>query len=1379
MNTHFKTPAHTDGCNHGGLRRRCHAMRHGPGRRQSLRVLAAVALCFCMSPTASAQGDPRNGAWFGRAVASDGNYVVVGAPRANIGSSWAGAVFVYNSTNWQLVAALNNPTPSYGDDFGVSVAISGTRVVVGSQERTGSTITGAAYVYDMSNANPTVPIVTLNNPRPGVHVFGAAVAIAGSRVVVGATGSDEAVYVYDVASASPTTAVTTLTNPTPTSYPIEYFGGSVAISGTRVIVGATGDDVGAQNAGSAYVFDLSGAQPNAPIATLNNPNPQEWGGFGGAVAISGTRVVVAAAGHDSPPAYDAGYAYVYDVAGATRSTPVAVLDNPFPAQNDNFGISVAISGTRVVVGDYAETVFVYDLAGSSQATLVKTLSNPSWDLHDNFGVAVAISGTRVIVGAMGDDTVALHAGAAYVFDTASTTPAVMLTQPVPTPTATPTPTPTPTVVPTQPRPSTGLANISTRAQIESGQNATIAGFIITGDAAKTVIIRGIGPSLTAHGVSGALSNPALTLHDASATVIGANDDWETTVIGGSVSEDQVTRILSSQVAPTHPNESAIIATLQPGAYTAILRGVNDVNGVGLVEIYDLSSGDVATLANISTRSVVTAQSDALIGGFIIGGIDEKKVAIRAIGPSLADSGVSNALADPTLALHNSGGEEIARNDNWQMTQTGGVVIENQVPEVQTIGLAPSRVTESVIIATLKPGAYTAVVRGANGTTGAALVEIYDLGPDEHASPAQINLLGVSQDAFNATSAVARFQITGDSFSLDPESVTILHNSSRVPPNRIQVTQHEIVVSPVFIDGRNDIVLLAHDSHSRGIYEEYTVWCGDNVLTGIVAGEAGEPVSGAQVSVALGDDEGVRAVATSAGGRVTFNNLPSRTLFVKATANPNRLASAAIHGTEATVELTLGGIKAASPVDNNDFSFGTDGWDVGTAPVDIIPHAEEALASPARGVVRSLNLIDAVQGNPMDLRLSTSGLGSQSISRTFTTKPGTKNVVIRYRFITTEVPAGFYDSEYNDFYNVSLRSHGGGNVVTEDRSMNSLRLSAFTDEGVTAWRSLSLPVSASGDIVQIDVSVANVGDDRYDSYVIIDYVEEQALELRVALYDADANLDVGPQPQLKYLSVDGTNGYFYANTRVHGTMIASGPMDDELQSVVLEVIQGGVVKATAALADLAREGVIKPFGPTGTIERLSNELLFQLPSSEAANVDGTEDGTLSLRARATSKKGRTATAELPPVELLVRYTKQNRFGGRDTNHGGDDWATPTVRDIASGYQGLLWNDFSKMNGGRFHPHKAHRKGVDCDGTFGNYANRDAATAQAIIGHLNHPEYGSKISLVGVEYQTTGPNTAFFDAIKNVTVSGNRRAQDVIRPWAGHTTHFHWRIERASE
>ena len=274
--------------------------------------------------------------------------------------------------------------------------------------------------------------------------------------------------------------------------------------------------------------------------------------------------------------------------------------------------------------------------------------------------------------------------------------------------------------------ATTLANISTRAFVQTGDNVMIGGFIVQGTEPKRVIIRTIGPELTQYGLPNALANPTLELHNRTGALIASNDNWRTTIIGGIITSDQVRDILRSGYAPGDGRESAIIADLPPGNYTAIVRGVNDSTGVALAEVYDLSSDTNSILGNISTRSFVQTGDDVMIGGFIVQGSAPKRVIVRALGPELTQYGVPNVLNDPTLELHDGTGRLIARNDDWQHTIIGRFIGNGQVRDIIASGLAPADGRESAMVVELPAGNYTAIVRGVNNTTGVGLVEVYDL-----------------------------------------------------------------------------------------------------------------------------------------------------------------------------------------------------------------------------------------------------------------------------------------------------------------------------------------------------------------------------------------------------------------------------------------------------------------------------------------------------------------------------------------------------------------------------------------------------------------------------------------------------------------------------
>ena len=249
-------------------------------------------------------------------------------------------------------------------------------------------------------------------------------------------------------------------------------------------------------------------------------------------------------------------------------------------------------------------------------------------------------------------------------------------------------------------------------RVLTNDNVGIGGFIITGSAPKHILIRAIGPSLAGLGVPNVLADPVLELH---------GQNGFTTVICNNWHDDpvQAALIIATGIPPTNDLEAAIDATLNPGSYTAIVRGNNNGVGVGLIEVYDLSSAVLAKLANISTRAFVNTGDDIVIAGFLLGGnTGNDRVIIRGLGPSLTGLGVPGALADPTLELRDSNGALLIGDDDWQDNAT-------QAALISAAGLALGDPKEPGIAALLPPGLYTALLAGKNNTTGVGVVEVYD------------------------------------------------------------------------------------------------------------------------------------------------------------------------------------------------------------------------------------------------------------------------------------------------------------------------------------------------------------------------------------------------------------------------------------------------------------------------------------------------------------------------------------------------------------------------------------------------------------------------------------------------------------------------------
>jgi hypothetical protein len=246
-------------------------------------------------------------------------------------------------------------------------------------------------------------------------------------------------------------------------------------------------------------------------------------------------------------------------------------------------------------------------------------------------------------------------------------------------------------------------------RVEIGDKLMIGGFIITGNTPKKVVIRGLGPSLASFGITDFLADPTLELRSSSGALLQQNDNWK---------DSQQAEIQAAGLAPSNDRESAMVTTLVPGNYTALLTGKGGTTGVGTVEVYDANVAADSQLANLSTRGFVQTGNNVMIAGFTLGnGAGSTDIAIRGIGPSLSNAGLSNVLADPTLELRDSNGALLISNDDWQSDPVSA-------GKLTAHGLALSNSKESGIYTTMAPGQYTAILAGKSSGTGIGLIEIY-------------------------------------------------------------------------------------------------------------------------------------------------------------------------------------------------------------------------------------------------------------------------------------------------------------------------------------------------------------------------------------------------------------------------------------------------------------------------------------------------------------------------------------------------------------------------------------------------------------------------------------------------------------------------------
>jgi hypothetical protein len=246
-------------------------------------------------------------------------------------------------------------------------------------------------------------------------------------------------------------------------------------------------------------------------------------------------------------------------------------------------------------------------------------------------------------------------------------------------------------------------------KVGAGDGVAIAGFVISGSSSKKVAVRALGPSLSGFGISSPLADPMLTLvRSSDQTVVASNDSWQ--------QDNNAAQLSAAGFAPSNGSEAAVLVTLPPGAYTAVVSGANGTVGTSIVEVYEVDAPQAPAI-NLSTRGQILDGDDVMIGGFVVGGAYPQTVVIRALGPSLAAFGVEGTIANPSVTLvRMADNTVVATNDDWASSPNAA--------RLSSTGFAPSDPRESAILVTLEPGAYTAIVRGADGSTGVGMVEVY-------------------------------------------------------------------------------------------------------------------------------------------------------------------------------------------------------------------------------------------------------------------------------------------------------------------------------------------------------------------------------------------------------------------------------------------------------------------------------------------------------------------------------------------------------------------------------------------------------------------------------------------------------------------------------
>jgi len=617
------------------------------------------------------------------------NEMIVWGGGNNTGTVFNNAGGRYNpaTDNWTATSTSNAPSARY---YPTGIWTGSEMIVWGGYDFSGYFNTGGRYNPTMNSWTPTS---TTNAPTPRyLHTA----VWTGSEMIVWGGGDAPGPGLHFNTGGKYNAATDTWTSTSTTNAPTGRAYHTVIWTGTEMIVWGGYDGSSYLNTGGRYNPATNSWTPtsvtNAPTlrtahrAVWTGREMIIWGGGGG-----GSNRLHTGARYD--PATDNW------TATSTTDAPTA-----------RAGHTAVWTGRQMIVwGGSSGNSTYFNTGGSYCAELPTPTPTPTATATATATPTSTVAATPTPTNTIAPTPTPSATASPTSTATVTVTPPPSLT---PTPTGTPAATPSPTGSPSATPLVSQAINLSTRMRVQTGDNVGIGGFIVTGSAAKHVVLRAIGPSLSQAGVPNALADPVLELHGPAGFVTIINDNWR---------DDQAVAIAATGLAPTNNLEAAIDATLAPGAYTAIVRGKGDTSGVALVEVYGINQSIFAKLANMSTRAMVGTGDDIVIAGFILGGgSGGDRVVLRGIGPSLTALGVANALADPKLELRDSDGALLASNNDWQDDSM-------QAAELTAVGLAPGNDLESGLASTLPPGLYTALLSGVNNGAGIGLVEVYDRG----------------------------------------------------------------------------------------------------------------------------------------------------------------------------------------------------------------------------------------------------------------------------------------------------------------------------------------------------------------------------------------------------------------------------------------------------------------------------------------------------------------------------------------------------------------------------------------------------------------------------------------------------------------------------
>lgn len=686
--------------------------------------------------------------------------------------------------------------------------------------------------------------------------------------------------------------------------------------------------------------------------------------------------------------------------------------------------------------------------------------------------------------------------------------------------------------------------------------------------------------------------------------------------------------------------------------------------------------------------------------------------------------------------------------------------------------------------------------------------------------------------FNGQSASTYFRLDEGLINPDINMSAVFQNGILLDRTWQTITENYLRVSS-FGPGRKEFSVEIPDSDGQIAAGNFIVWFGDQTTQFRVTDRYGRELL-EQFEVTVRPINGDVVSITEFGfGGATFRGLPYNVplLITAKEVLGSRVASTVFTdkcrycSDRAFLRVLEPG--APSHIDNNDFSLGTSGWITTHArSLSLLEHGElppgfeseealwttmffggsredmDARLESSTEATTSDPVIQTMASGNTDLAIRTDGIGLQYVARNFATEPGTRAVRVRYRFASFEVANGYYGTEFNDFFAVSA-ANSSGRTVSDSRSMNDLGYDFFSPNGVGPWMDMTLPVNEEdGDVVLVEVGVANVSDPFLHSYLIVDLIDETEIEISDLAFDDSPVYRRKPGP-MRYFSFDAhpyaeSGGGRFADadgnpaTEVHGTFRINGPEDVAIESVVLEVLRAGELISEVNLRAEHEDSILRAFGPDQVIEVSESARLFDVPVTE--NLTGAPERA-QLRLRVQANNGDTVTKQYEVLPILVRHdvAKENRYFCCNATavepDGGDEWIRPELRwlprHLAENHdtKNLVVGDTSNMNGGVFYPHITHRDGRDTDIDFTGYDSLDSGAADVLIGILNddllRPHIAQMLIWCGerkVEedvdppYDPNSPNE-LCEILSTVTLNNGERASKYVTHKRGHWGHVH--------